>query len=278
MNRPAGAGGTFLDTPHGRTFCICYPGGERAVLAVSPFAEEMNRTRRMWTELAAALAAQGIAVLIPDLHGTGESDGDFSDARWERWLDDLAAARREAAARGATRIALVGARLGALLALDFARRVAASEDPGLERVVLWQPVLSGQQFMNQFLRLKLAAGIRRAGGPAETTGTLRARLARGERLEVAGYELPQALVASIDALSLAQLIDGALPPISWLELSSSDPPAVSPASARELAALASTGRTIESRVVTGEPFWALQETTIAPQLVAATASVLDASP
>ena len=48
------------------------------VLVVPPFAEEMNKCRRMVTELAIRLAEQGIATLQPDFYGTGDSAGDFT--------------------------------------------------------------------------------------------------------------------------------------------------------------------------------------------------------
>jgi exosortase A-associated hydrolase 2 len=281
MNTPAEAGGLFLQTSHGHIFVLRHPGSSAAptgacAILVAPFAEEMNKTRRMWTLLAGPLAREGIEVLIPDLYGTGESEGDFADARWQHWLDDLAAAHRYAMARGATRFALVGTRLGALLALDFFRELLrdASAAATVEHIVLWQPVASGEQFINQFLRLKLAAGLRQAGAAQQTTASLRERIAAGERLEVAGYELAGDLVAAIDRLTLASFAQVALAPITWLEVSTSDPPALTPVAARTVETLRRASRMVDARAVRGEAFWALQEITVAPELVAATVEVL----
>ena len=266
--------GRFLDTAHGRIFCMHFPAhtaiAPGAVVIAPPFAEEMNKCRRMWSLLAAQLAAAGIATFIPDLHGTGESDGDFAEARWENWRDDLDAACRYARESGAQRIVLLGVRLGALLALDFARsapRVA-------QRLVFWQPVASGQQHMNQFLRLKLAAGLRQSAATKETTATLRDRLARGERLEVAGYELSQPLISAIDALDATALAGPSTPRIDWLEASTSDPPALLPASERTLEKLRGAGAQVQARAVKGEAFWALQEITLAPAINAATVDLV----
>ena len=265
--------GRFLDTAHGRIFCMHFPAhtavAHGAVVIAPPFAEEMNKCRRMWSLLAAQLAAAGIATFIPDLHGTGESDGDFAEARWENWRDDLGAACRYARESGAQRIVLLGVRLGALLALDFARSA-----PGVaQRLIFWQPVVSGQQHMNQFLRLKLAAGLRQSAATKETTATLRERLARGERLEVAGYELSQPLVSAIDALDATALAGASTPRIDWLEASTSDPPALLPASERTLEKLRGAGGQAQARAVKGEAFWALQEITIASEINAATVDV-----
>lgn len=281
MTTSAGAGesaGRFLDTSHGRIFCMqTRMRGPVCVIVVPPFAEEMNKCRRMWTLLGQELAARGIATLIPDLHGTGESDGDFADARWAHWLEDLEVTCRFACAQGAMRIALLGVRLGALLALDYLRgRREGSAQPdatGISRLILWQPVHNGQQHVNQFLRLKLAAGLRQASATRETTATLRERLARDGRLEVAGYELACDLVAAIDGLDAQALAPTSTARVDWLEVSSGAERALLPASTRVLERWRAAGVKVETRIVSGEPFWALQEITTAPELNAATASI-----
>ncbi len=268
--------GRFLDTAHGRIFCMHWPaaeaaaGGGAAVVVVPPFAEEMNRCRRMWALLAGQLASAGIATVIPDLHGTGESDGDFADARWESWREDVGAACDFARQQGARRIALLGVRLGALLALDWLRRAHEEARTSVAQIVLWQPVLDGKQHLNQFLRLKLAAGLRQAAATRETTGTLREKLALGERLEVAGYEITAGMLAAVDGLDARALVPAAAVRVDWLEVSPSETPALLPASERVIEAwrtgAAASAARLEPAVVRGEPFWALQEITIAPEL------------
>ncbi|HJS21855.1 MAG TPA: hydrolase 2, exosortase A system-associated [Steroidobacteraceae bacterium] len=271
---PSAAAGTpagrFLQTPHGRIFCLHRAArGEACVVVVPPFAEEMNRSRRMWSLLAAPLAAAGVGMLIPDLHGTGESDGDFADARWNSWNEDLDLACRFAREQGVRRVALLGVRLGALLALDYLRRLASPASAGIARLILWQPVLDGRQHVNQFLRLKLAAGMRQAAAK-ETTASLRERIARGERLEVAGYELAPELLAAIDALQAQALAPAAVERVDWLEVSTADPAALTPVSERVIETWRAAGVNVHARAVRGEPFWALQEITIAPELLALT--------
>ncbi len=53
----------------------------------------MNKSRRMAALQARAFAAMGFGVLQIDLFGCGDSSGDFSDARWDIWKQDLAIAR-----------------------------------------------------------------------------------------------------------------------------------------------------------------------------------------
>ncbi len=65
-----------------------------AVVYVHPFAEEMNKSRRMAALQSRALAAAGFAVLQIDLLGCGDSSGDFGDASWDEWIDDVLLAVR----------------------------------------------------------------------------------------------------------------------------------------------------------------------------------------
>ncbi len=58
-----------------------------------PFAEEMNKCRRMMALTAYALQAAGLDVLFVDLFGTGDSGGDFADGSLEVWRSDLHARR-----------------------------------------------------------------------------------------------------------------------------------------------------------------------------------------
>ncbi|MTV55832.1 serine aminopeptidase domain-containing protein, partial [Pseudoduganella buxea] len=151
----------FLDGGADARFCVFHSPSHSpspddacrgAIVYLHPFAEEMNKSRRMAALGAAALAADGYAVLQIDLHGCGDSAGDFGDATWESWLDDVARARRWLQRELGDRLtevpALWGLRLGALLALDAARR--APEPPSA--LLLWQPVTSGAVLLTQFLR------------------------------------------------------------------------------------------------------------------------------
>ena len=173
-----------------------------SLIVVPPLAEEMNRSRRMFTLLGQRLAAAGIVTTVVDLAGTGDSDGEFGDATWEAWLDDLDAVTVRALAGGCRRLWLCGLRLGALLALDFVARRAPAPDT---RLLLWQPIIEGSAALTQFLRLRLAECMRAGAPPKETTRELRERLRAGESLEVAGYMLNPALGAAIDGLSWTRL-------------------------------------------------------------------------
>lgn len=263
----------FLKTGPGQRFCLFHPpaGGavRGAVLYVHPFGEEMNKARRMAAMQARELAALGYGVLQLDLHGCGDSSGDFGDARWETWKDDLAAGHQWLQQRLAAPVSLFGLRLGALLALDYAR--SAPQPPA--RIVLWQPIHHGATFMTQFLRLRVANQML-GDGKEKNSGTqaLRDALRSGEVLEIAGYDIAPALADAIDALDATQLaVNGC--PVHWFEAVTAAGRGMSPAAAKVAAAWQQAGVELHTHVLPCAPFWSTQEVTECPALVAATSSI-----
>jgi exosortase A-associated hydrolase 2 len=261
----------FLPAEAGQRFCIHHPGTRdgRGVVYVHPFCEEMNKARRMAALQSRRLAAAGYSVLQIDLFGCGDSSGNFVDARWEIWKRDLQVAIGWLRSRVGGSLGLWGLRLGATLAADVARDPAL----GIERLLLWQPVGSGEAFLTQFLRLRLAAEMLADGAAQTGVRELRESLGRGTALEVAGYDLHPRLAADIDALRLADLAP-AVRRVDWLEVASTDEPKPTPASQRVLEAWRSKGLEVHAAAVKGEPFWATIEVTECEALLAATDELL----
>jgi exosortase A-associated hydrolase 2 len=266
----------FVQSPSGRLFGVHHrgsggPGARPAFVFVPPFAEEMNRSRRMAAVQARAFAAAGIDTLLIDLFGSGDSSGDFCDARLTLWLDDIIAAADWLEAQGNTRVGLWGLRLGALLAAAVAQR----HPERFQQLLLWQPVMDGKAMLTQFLRIRVAASMAE-GGAAEKTDELRARLAAGASLEVAGYEIAPELAQALDNLRIDRLALGAQTRVAWLEVGAEASDHLLPASERVVEAWRRAGSNLAATTVGGDPFWALQETTLAPALIAASLSRVQA--
>jgi exosortase A-associated hydrolase 2 len=263
----------FLPAEPGNRFCLYHPGvrngAGRGIVYAHPFCEEMNKARRMAALQSRRLAAAGYAVLQIDLFGCGDSSGDFADARWGIWKQDLQFALGWLKSRVDGPLGLWGLRLGATLAADVAR------DPGLgiEQLLLWQPTSSGEQFLTQFLRLRLAAEMLAEGSAQTGVRELRETLRRGMPLEIAGYDLHPRLAAEIDALSLADPAP-AVKHVHCLEVTAAEEPKLSPASQRVLDAWRSKGLDVRAVAVRGEPFWSTIEVTECEALLAATQSSL----
>jgi len=266
MERTAGVEASFLPFDPGNRFVLFYPARNHAakgtVLYVPPFGEEMNKSRRMAAVQARAFAAAGFAVLQPDLFGTGDSSGDLSDASWQLWKRDLSMARDWLRGRASGPLHLWALRLGAALALDWWQDTQVD----VASALLWQPVLSGRTFMNQFLRTAVAADALRGG--AVTTDTLRQRLAANEDVEVAGYRLSQTLVESIDEVDLSAW---ALPhaSIEWVEVRSSASSGPAPATSRQINAWRERQVSVTHTTIAGDSFWSTQEIVEVPELVGA---------
>jgi exosortase A-associated hydrolase 2 len=265
----------FLPVEPGFRFCLYHPPASgvvsSGVVYVHPFAEEMNKARRMAALQSRRLAAAGHAVLAIDLLGCGDSSGEFADARWDAWRRDVHAAVEWLRARGAGAITLWGLRLGALLAADAARDPVA----GLSQLLLWQPVASGEQFLTQFLRLQLAAEMLTGGAAQTGVSALRRTLAAGNALEIAGYELHPQLAAAIDALKLAEIAP-AVKSVRCLEVSAQPEPAVTPAFARVADAWRKRGLDVTAAAVAGDPFWSTLEIVECPALLEATERAMGA--
>jgi exosortase A-associated hydrolase 2 len=259
----------FLPAEPGNRFCIYHgpagsPSGYGFVYA-HPFCEEMNKARRMAAMQSRRLAAAGHSVLLIDLFGCGDSSGDFGEARWEIWKRDLQIGIEWLRSRVEVSLGLWGLRLGATLAAD----VAGDPNLGIDQLLMWQPVNNGEQYLTQFLRLRLAAEMLADGAAQTGVSELRETLARGTSLEIAGYNLHPRLAAEIGALSLADRVP-AVKQVHCLEVATTVEPKLSPASQRTIEAWRSKGLAIRAAAVRGEPFWSTMEITECEALLAAT--------
>lgn len=253
----------------GQRYCLYHPAAQRrplgALVYVHPFAEELNKTRRMAALQSRALAGAGYAVLQVDLLGCGDSSGDFADASWSAWLDDVVRAAHWLQQRVAAPLWLWGLRVGCLLAAEAAPIV------GARRLLLWQPVAAGRQALQQFLRLKLAGDLL-GGAPKGSVEQVRGRLAAGEAVDVAGYALSPKLARGLEGATLSPPPDGGR--LEWLEVSARPDGARSVHGAAAEARWRQAGWDTRSALVAGAAFWQSVETEEAPQLLASTLAAM----
>jgi exosortase A-associated hydrolase 2 len=255
----------YLDTAGGPRFCVLRrpaPGVRSlgAVLYLHPFAEEMNKSRRMAALGATALAEAGWTVLAMDLQGCGDSAGEFRDASWQQWVADGIAGLEWLAGESAERPWLWGLRAGALLASQV-----AAERGEIAGLLLWQPVLSGNQHLTQFLRLKVAGEALGEAKARGSTQALRDELAANHVLEIAGYELGPALASGLDAAKFVNPPAGTR--VVWGEASSQPSPDLSPASRQTVTRLGGSGLRVDAFAVQGPAFWQSVEIEESPALV-----------
>jgi exosortase A-associated hydrolase 2 len=261
----------FIDGTRGRLFAleVAPPPDvepELSVLLCPPFAEEINRTRRAVQLAARRMAAHGCCVLLLDLHGTGDSEGDIGEARWPDWHEDLARGVEWLRLHRSSRVALFGVRIGAMLALELASRLDC------EHVLLWQPVAKGAQFLTQFLRLRVAADML-AADAASSTDALRCELRAGRSVEIAGYTIAPELAAGLDQLDLERLARAESPPIEWIDAVSSPERPLAPASRSVIERWRAAGVRVSAQTCVAPAFWNTPEVVVPASFIEATARI-----
>lgn len=278
---PAQPDAFFLPADVGQRFCLFYSAhGDRVrgqVLYVHPFAEEMNKSRRMAALQARALALGGFDVLQIDLLGCGDSSGDFGDATWESWVDDVVRGCRwlrerysaPDAAQERAPLWLWGLRLGCLLAAEAALQL---EEPC--NFLFWQPPSSGKPLLNQFMRLRMAGDM--LGGQAtEGMAGMRRQLTDGIAIDVAGYLLSPELAWGLEQASLVPPVGrGQMRRLAWFDLSTRESSSVSPATTASFAAWKQSGFDAVLHTTHSPAFWQTTEIEEAPELLEATTAVV----
>lgn len=173
------------------------------VLLCGPFGCEDLSAHRSLRLLAVQLAQMGLPVLRFDMDGCGDSAGQDSDpGRVAAWTASIGAGvdalRRQS---GCTQVALVGLRLGALLAAQVARtRSVLNADVALLMAIA--PVVSGRRYLRECLAL---GGMRGAGVEASS--------GQADVLESGGFYFTRSTREALSQLDLAQTELGALPAV-----------------------------------------------------------------
>jgi pimeloyl-ACP methyl ester carboxylesterase len=120
------------------------PAGRPGVLLCAPFGQEAIRTQRFYRVLTERLVRAGHPVLRFDYYGCGDSMGDDLDGDLEGWVLDVLTADAELRRLAGSRDCVwMGTRLGATLALMAAARAT----PAPARVVGWDAVLDGREYL-----------------------------------------------------------------------------------------------------------------------------------
>ena len=265
----------FLPATPGQRFALLHwPDKARevsgAVVYVPPFAEELNKSRRMAALQARAMVAAGYAVLQIDLLGCGDSSGELVDASWEAWLGDVQLACGWLQQRTGAPLWLWGHRTGCLLANEAANRMQGAVDQ-----LFWQPVLSGKQYLQQFLRLRLAAEL--AGGEGRgVMEALRQQLRQGQPVEVAGYMLSSSLAGELEKAEL--LLPHRSGRVEWIEISNRPDAGLSPAAVARLTQWQAAGQEVRGTVVSGPAFWQTSEISECDALLQASVLAMQRTP
>jgi exosortase A-associated hydrolase 2 len=187
----------YFGTAGRRLFGLYTPargGGStaRAAVLCHPWGREYLRAHRSMRQLASMLSANGVHVLRFDYFGTGDSAGDMVEADLDGWRGDIGLAIEELKdTTGATRVGLVGLRLGAMLAASY----AAKNPRDIDSLVLWDPVDSGESYLKE-----LASSASGAANPRAVQEAI-----KGCGHEIRGFPLPPRMASQLQGMDLSVL-------------------------------------------------------------------------
>ena len=171
----------------------------RAIVMCHPLGEEKLWAHRVFVSFGRDLAKAGFAVLRFDFRGEGDSDRAFQQTDLETRIQDacLAVDAARTLNPSVTEVTLLGLRLGAGIAA-----AAAARRGDVARLVLWDPVVDGAAYMQTVLRLNLMYQMAIHRRVIENRDELVTRLARGETVNVEGYEVAEPLFRQVSEFRL----------------------------------------------------------------------------
>lgn len=132
LGATANAGPVTISTSDGASLSgEVWGSGQRGVLLV----HDEGRSRSDWSSVAPRLASAGLQVLAIDLRGHGASGGGpIAEADWPKLEADVVAGVQWLTSHGVTELHVIGARLGAALALQ-----AAAKSQDIDDLILLSP-------------------------------------------------------------------------------------------------------------------------------------------
>ena len=246
-------------------------GDVQTVIFVPPFAEEMNRSKRMYVLCARLLADAGIHSICFDFAGTGDSSGEWGDFDyfdWEKNLVDVC----QLAKKFTSKISLITLRDGALISLGLMKQAEIK----LHKCVLWDPVDSGEVLIRQLIRMKIASAM--AGDLKKiTTQEVLDGIEQSGFLEVGGYHVTSELIDSIKSQKISNSIEFALSSteLHWMTTgkSSGNSQQQLPICLTKLNLAENLLAQLTMHSVNDVRFWMQQEVTISPLLLRVTKQV-----
>lgn len=178
--------GAFHEAQRDRTPC--------SVLLCGPFGQEAIRTHRVMRLVAERLARNGFSTMRFDYFGTGDSDGNDTDCSLAGCVRDTQLAHRELARRTLTnRVVWVGTRLGANIAI----KASAGQPWPPKRLVLWEPIVDGKQY--------ISGTLRQHHDFVRENGLVRSIEPNGA-IDMLGFAMSKLMREEVEALDMSSLI------------------------------------------------------------------------
>jgi len=172
--------------------------GSKGVLICHPLFEEKLHVHRVLVDFSRLLCSSGFSVMRFDYYGDGDSQGEFEEATLETRLSDIGSAldffRKKTSV---DKLALLGVRFGATLA-----SLSAEKNSTLDALILWAPVLKGNDYIQSLLRMNLTHQVVVYKKVLYTREDLIKGLKEGKKINVEGYEITRELYEQVSKVDL----------------------------------------------------------------------------
>jgi len=168
-----------------------------------PFGEEKLWAHRVYVNFARELSSKGYTVLRFDYMGYGDSDGTFEKTTVDNHINDIHNAIQEIQRQSQEleSVGLLGLRFGATLAC-----VAGSANNSIDNLILWDPVVDCNRYMQDLIRINLTTQMAVYGKIIKSREDLIQTLMENGFINIDGYDLSGVLYEGIAQLDLTDSI------------------------------------------------------------------------
>jgi pimeloyl-ACP methyl ester carboxylesterase len=186
-----------VSTPRGLLYswAAIPPGATTCVLVCSPLFGEFAANYHRERQFGRLQALRGHGVIRFHYAGEGNSQGERRDMTFSSMCDDARAVLDHAESLGFSNFAVLGTRVGALVA---AATVSALPSP--VPLAIWEPVDDPLRFLDDAQRANRISMAAQGGGGEG--GSWRHELERNGVLHTVGYDIYSAMVESLEGIDL----------------------------------------------------------------------------
>lgn len=237
----------------------------QVLVLVPPFAEELNRSKRMYVLCARQLANAGMHVICFDYSGTGDSSGEWGDFSYYDWVSDLLDVYQFSLTI-ASQVNFIALRFGALVLTD----AILDKHISTRKCLFWDPLEAGDVLIRQLVRMKIAAAMTDNAKKITTQDVMHGMSEHGY-LESAGYLINQTMFDQINSKKLAPLMPRLLDNVNVHWITSAKPSSSGNTwvanTFKQDSLTSHQMANLEMLAVGDVKFWMQQEVTIAPKLL-----------
>lgn len=239
------------------------------MIFVPPFAEEMNRSKRMYVLCSRLLANAGVHAICFDFAGTGDSSGEWGEYRLTDWKANLTDTYNYVR-RFSTKTSFVTLRDSALIAFELIKHANIK----IERCVLWYPIDNREALIRQLIRMKIAAAMA-SDLKKITSKEVLSGIEQSGFLEVGGYHVRSYLLDEFRQQNVTNHIQAVLDRthVHWMTTGKKQTSPHLPVCLSKLNLSEPQQTHMHLHQVEDVKFWMQQEVTISPKLLRETRQI-----